>query len=53
VGTFSQTTLLAGLIVTLAAASLFVEYAPPALSFALAAMAALGWCAWLDRHPSA
>jgi len=48
-----QTTLLAGLVVTLAATMLFVEYAPPFLSFAAAAAVALGWCVWLDRHPSA
>jgi len=37
----------------LSATSVFVEYAPPFLSLMLAAAAALGWCAWLDRHPTA
>jgi hypothetical protein len=44
--------LIATLIVTLSASSLFVEYAPPFLSFVLAAAAALSWCAWLDQHPT-
>jgi hypothetical protein len=53
VGTFSQATLVVALIATLSAASFFVEYAPPFLSFGLAAAAAVGWCAWLDQHPTA
>ncbi len=37
----------ASLLITTAGAA----YVPPVLSFGVAAAAAVGWCAWLERHP--
>jgi hypothetical protein len=30
-----------------------VAWAPAVVGFALAVLAAVGWCTWLEQHPSA
>jgi hypothetical protein len=43
--------LFGGLGTSLVVTTLAVAFGPPVVSFGLAAAAAAGWCAWLDRHP--
>jgi hypothetical protein len=40
-----------GILGPLAAFGWFVMVAPAVISFAVAAGAAMAWCAWLEKHP--
>jgi DNA-directed RNA polymerase subunit E'/Rpb7 len=47
----TQVAVVVGIVLPVAAFGWFVIVAPAAISFAVAEVAAMTWCAWLEKHP--